>query len=48
LPFCWSKYIKEYFTEAGTRERMLAKADIWRNVFLKQTQMKGCFIKASI
>lgn len=32
ITFCWGTQVKGY----------LAKADPWKNVFLKQTQIKGC------
>jgi hypothetical protein len=33
--FCWGTQIKEY----------LAKAGMWKNVFMKQTQVKGHMMK---
>ena len=47
MVFCWSKHVKDYFPEADTVNGYFAKADTWKNILLKRTQVKGCFTKVS-
>jgi hypothetical protein len=44
MVFCWGKHVKECFPEVDTGERLRQT----RNVWLKQTQEKGCSAKASM